>query len=558
MSEEIDPSLKFGPYRDEVEELLRNTFSRLYLAGLLANHIQLVPEEGFFSWTEVENFARSVLPDTSYGGSIYAGALNSKGNEASAFRSENPLMVGVSGGIDSSFLLHLCIFVGLEKNSDAFSSLICCHINHKLRGEESDQDEDFCANLSSKMDIRFVSTRADEAQAQAFKERSGENALRDFRYSSFEHHASEVGSKVVALAHTLSDQVETLMFRMFRGTAAAGLRGIPCLRRHNKILIARPIIDVSREQILKLMNLLNLEWREDSSNAQLHYARNFIRAEIVPRIESTFPDFGSRIENMRQLIVDDEELLKALCLSQISEVESKNANSWQMDKLSPLSTALKRRMFAQALRSRGIEVSFDRVEKLVVMTQSHNENDLDFSVPGKQAISLNERWDVVKGKDVLMFVDKEEKAKANAVVFGDPLPVQIPGMTIVPALNKVLFVEQLEGSERKPKKFPSEDTCEAIVCLDKVKGPIMFRERQAGDCIQPFGMQELVKLKKYLHTHKPSEEETQDGKRTFVLACGDEILWVPGVGISEKLRVTGLATHVLKLLDIGISDSTFC
>ncbi|MCC7530890.1 MAG: tRNA lysidine(34) synthetase TilS [Candidatus Melainabacteria bacterium] len=558
MSEEKPPFRKLGPCHDEVNRLVEKTRSRMNLAGALCSYSHLMPDEGFFTWDSVQAFANSVMPDTSYGG-IRSDEAQVGAGETSMSLIGKPLLIGVSGGADSSMLLHLCVSLNIEDNSDVFSSIICCHVNHRLRGDESDEDARYCKDLSAKTGIRFVSSEADSVQAQVFKDRGGENLLREFRYAAFEGHAKDVGAQVVALAHTLSDQVETLLFRAFRGTSAAGLRGIPCLRRHNNVLIARPIIDVSRAQIERLLKALKLEWREDSSNSQLQYSRNFIRSELVPRIESEFPDFGSRIETMRQLIVDDEELLKTLCLSHISDVEGKNANSWQLAKLEPLPVALKRRMFAQALRERGIEVSFERVDKLVNMTVGNNQfESLDFSgPPTARALSLNERWDVVKRKDHLMFIDKEEKADQSEQA--DPIAVRVPGMTIVPAINKVMFVEALAPSETGPKRFPAEDAFEAVVSLANVQSPLVIRERQPGDCIQPFGMQETVKLKKYLHTHKQEDDEATTGRRRlYVLASGEEVLWVPGVGISEKLRVTGRPTHTLKLLDIGIGETTLC
>lgn len=557
MSEEKPPFRKLEPCHDEVKGLLEKTMTRMNLAGALWPYSHLMPDEGFFSWASVQAFANSVTPDTSYGG-ISSNEKPAGAGEPSASAIGKPLLIGVSGGADSSMLLHLCFPLDMEGNSDVFSSIICCHVNHKLRGDESDEDARFCEDLADKLGISFVSSEADNAQAQIFKDRGGENLLREFRYAAFERHAKDVGAHVVALAHTLDDQVETLLFRAFRGTSAAGLRGIPCFRRHNDILIARPIIDVSRAQVERLLKALKLEWREDSSNSQLHYARNYIRSEIVPRVESEFPEFGSRIESMRQLIADDEELLKALCLSQISQVEGKNANSWQLAKLEQLSVALKRRMFAQALRARGIEVSFERVDKLVNMTVGHNHfESLDFSNAAARALSLNEKWDVVRRKDHLMFIDKEDKADEAAQA--NPIAVRVPGMTIVPAINKALFIEALAPSEKSPKRFPAEDSFEAVVSLANVQSPLVIRERQPGDCIQPFGMQETVKLKKYLHTHKHEDDEPASGRRNlYVLASGEEVLWVPGVGISEKLRVTGRPTHTLKLLDIEIGESNLC
>jgi len=528
---------------------------RMALANALATQRTSIKADEFFSWSSLEE-SLPLLP----GGILSGGA----GERNVARRSDadvlgehasEPLLVGVSGGADSVALLVSLVACQL---SGMFTSLSVCHVNHRLRGQESDADANFCAQLAERFALPFLGTVASDEQAAAFQEKGGENALRDFRYAAFEKHAGIVGARIVAVAHNLNDQIETMLFRAFRGTAAAGLRGIPCVRWQNEVLICRPLIDVSRLQITTFLKDLDIDWREDSSNAQLNYSRNFIRAEIIPRIESEFVDFGSRMENLRQLIADDEEMLKTVCLSRISQVEGKNANSWQLAKLTPLSVALKRRMFAQALRSRGVEVSFERVEKLLALAQGHNEVDPDCSNPAKRALSLNERWDVVIAKDSLMFVDKIERDKCTTVSIGDPIPVKVPGMTIVPELNKVMFVVALEASERKPKAFPSEDSFEAIVSLDKVKSPLVIRERQPGDLIQPFGMQEMVKLKKFLHTHKPENEAMAQTRNQFVLASGEEVLWVPGIGISEKLRVTGLATHELKWLDIGIDASTFC
>lgn len=509
---------------------------RMRMALALADCEGAIPEEGFFSWESVRAYLSRV------GNGILRGGASS-------------LLVGVSAGADSVSLLLLLHATKLPRG---FSSITCCHINHRLRGQESDLDMQYCGELSKHLDIDFVSTVADDKQAEAFRLQGSEERLREFRYAAFRSHAQQVGARIVAVAHTLNDQVETMLFRSFRGTSAAGLRGIPCVRMQDGILIVRPLIDVSRDQVIEFLRDVDITWREDSSNKQLHYSRNFIRSELVPRIESEFPDFGLRIETMRQLIADDEELLKALCLSQISQVEGKNANSWQLAKLEPLPVALKRRMFAQALRDRGIEVSFERVDKLVNMAVGNNQcESLDYSNPALRALSLNEKWDVVRRKEHLMFIDKEDET--DDAPPADPIAVRIPGMTIVPALNKVMFVEALAPREKSPKKFPAHDAFEAVVSLTNVQTPLVIRERQPGDCIQPFGMQETVKLKKYLHTHKQEDEEPATGRRKlYVLASDEEVLWVPGVGISEKLRVTGRPTHTLKLLDIGIGESTLC
>ncbi|MBA3992644.1 MAG: tRNA lysidine(34) synthetase TilS [Cyanobacteria bacterium DS2.3.42] len=540
----------------DMTDLVELVRERLRLSSLLARYAGDFAAEGLFSWDAVKEYLCSVDDDT-----LGGGACSSDGYvETSGADGEERLLVGVSGGADS---LALLLLASLARSREFCVKVTGCHVNHRLRGEESDLDARHCARICEELlGLDFCISVADDKQAESFKARGSEERLREFRYSAFQTQARTASARVVALAHTLNDQVETVMFRAFRGTAAAGLRGIPCIRRHDSILISRPLIDVSRAQVIALLEHLGVEWREDSSNQELHYSRNFIRSQIIPRIESEFPEFSSRIENMRQLIADDEELLKALCLSHISEVEGKSPNRWELAKLEPLPNSLRRRMFAHALRSRGIEVSFDRVDKLVKMTVGNNQfESLDYSNPAARALSLNEKWDVVRRKDHLMFVDKQEKSEIdNGSECTNPIDVRVPGMTIVPALNKVIFVEVMQPTEKLPKRFPSADSFEVLVSLDKIQSPLVIRERQPGDCIQPFGMKETVKLKKYLHTHKSDDEQDAmpDRRRVYVLACDDEVLWVPGVGLSEKLRVTGRPTHEIKLLDIGIGESTFC
>lgn len=521
-----------------------NCRKRLVIANALQPFLAVLPADGFYTWDAAEQFliSNNVLPQ--YELVIPEKPIVNEGTD-------NALLVGVSGGADSVCLFNLSLWAAL---AGIFSSIVCCHVNHKLRGVESDQDAAYCEKLAGQLKTVYVTTTADAAQAADFQRRGSEDDLRNFRYSAFDVHAQKTGARVVALAHTLNDQVETLLFRAFRGTAASGLRGIPCVRRHNNVLIVRPLIDVSRSAIEALLAMKNMAWRNDSSNQSANYKRNFIRAEIVPRIESEFPEFEQRMENMRTLLADDEELLKALCLSQIANVEGKDRNSWNLALLCAIPIALRRRMFAQALKGRGVEVNFERVEKLIELCGGDNERSAGDNA---KAFSLSEKWDVVKGKEHLMFIDKDESADCSPAA--DPIPVRVPGMTLVPALNKAMFVEEFGPREKLPKKFPTADSYEIFVALDKVKGALAIRERQPGDCIQPFGMQEMVKLKKYLHTHKPDEELPAQGRQKLhVLACGEEVLWVPGVGMSEKLRVSGRPTHIIKLLDIAIGESAFC
>lgn len=513
-------------------ELASMVRERLSISLKLQHYARNIPPEGFFTWEAAREHLES----------LDGGTLGSGAEEIG-----RSVLVGVSGGADSMALL---VLTSLCRYRDPNLIVTACHVNHKLRGKESDLDAEFCEKFAnSALGVNFVQAVANDVLADSFKKRGSEERLREYRYSVFQSEAQRAGAQILAVAHTLNDQVETVLFRSFRGTSTSGMRGIPCVRWHHGALISRPLIDVSRANIIALLEHLGLTWREDSSNSQLHYVRNFIRAEILPRIESQFPDFGERIENMRELISDDEEFLTSLCQTSIYELEADDFNKWSLEKLQILPKALKRRVLAHSLRIRGIEVSFERVNLLVKLS---NNTDDSFN-----ALSLNERWDATVSDMFLTFVDKDELPGENTRACAEPIEVRIPGMTIIAPMNKVIFVEELEDGATKPRRFPTEFEFEAIVSLKNVNGPLVVRERQSGDCIQPFGMREMVKLKKYLHTHKSGEAPAADMRNVFVVACEDEVLWIPGVGLSEKLRVTDSATHSLKLLEITVGDTAF-
>jgi hypothetical protein len=166
------------------------------------------------------------------------------------------------------------------------------------------------------------------------------------------------------------------------------------------------------------------------------------------------------------------------------------------------------------------------------------------------AISLNEIWDVRVEPDVLIWIDKREKEYLNVAVSDTPL--KLPGLTLVPALGRAMRVENLTG-ELLPEgglSFPKGTSLEVLVDLSLVKRPLILRTRKPGDIIQPLGMNAKVRLKKFLHTHKTRAPEIKS-QPIVVVADQEEIIWIPGVGVSERVRVQKLPTHKFYWLPLG-------
>lgn len=212
----------------------------------------------------------------------------------------------------------------------------------------------------------------------------------------------------------------------------------------------------------------------------------------------------------------------------------------------PLHDAVLNRLTVIGLSSRNIEVTNERVDLIARQIKSPH--------PGSARVSLNERWDVESDGNHLWWRDKEIKSQTATPLH---VPLLVPGETIIEALSKVVLLEDCR--EDPPASFPGDGCLEALVDFSELPGEIVLRRRQTGDYIQPFGRDEKVSLKKFLHTRKASAHVQQmrasldpqwSVSQCVVLAIGAEVLWIPGVGLSERLRVQEKPTHRLAVLPL--------
>lgn len=211
------------------------------------------------------------------------------------------VLVGVSGGVDSMVLLDLLVpLYG--------SRLVLCHVNHGLRGEASDGDEEFVRNEAVHRELRFVSERGDVNDRACREKISVELAAREFRYECFSVWGQETGANVLFLAHHANDQAETVLFNLCRGSA--GLAGIRAVSERAGLTLLRPLLGVSRTGIVSYALARGLSWREDATNDQPVAARNRIRAEVIPVLESIMG--RNVVEKMSQAARLAEQKDKAL------------------------------------------------------------------------------------------------------------------------------------------------------------------------------------------------------------------------------------------------------
>ena len=196
------------------------------------------------------------------------------------------VLVALSGGADSVFLLNIMLLLKDEFNL----SIYAAHINHMLRGKEADYDEEFCRTLCKKNDIKLFTHRADVALIAKETSVSEEVAGRNVRYTFFNEILEKENIQKIATAHNFDDNIETVFMRFIRGTGISGLCGIPY--KNNNII--RPILDIKRSEIEDFLSECNADYVTDKTNFEQIYTRNKIRLGIIPEIEKNINRFSKK------------------------------------------------------------------------------------------------------------------------------------------------------------------------------------------------------------------------------------------------------------------------
>lgn len=269
------------------------------------------------------------------------------------------LVVAVSGGSDSIALLHLLLEAG-------FKNLVVAHFNHRLRGAASRADAAFVERLSAKLALPFELGSADVRSLAKSEKISLETAARQSRYSFLASVARKHRSRSLVLAHHADDQVETCLFHFLRGSGTAGLSGMkPQSTRTIEgitLTLYRPLLAVSKSQLLDYLSERKLRYREDETNTAAEAAspsRNKIRLRLLPLIEELLgPSFRSAIVRNARIFADEEDLLSALSNPIALKTEL------PVKLLQELHPALRRRVIHSWLKHHGIdEPGFAEVER---------------------------------------------------------------------------------------------------------------------------------------------------------------------------------------------------
>ena len=415
------------------------------------------------------------------------------------------IIAGISGGADSVALLDLLA------NLPGFPlRLVIAHLNHQLRGEESDGDEQFVNKLAESYDLPCEVRRVDVRQLAGQQRMPLEEAGRKARYDFFEELRQKYHATAVAVGHHADDQAETFLLRLLRG---AGITGLAAMSPINQSRVIRPLLAISRRELRQHLDLKQLRFREDSSNTDHSYLRNRIRHDLLPRLQEYTPDISQRLATTACLLREDEALLSYYTAVAFSE-GSRCGTGWtalSLDYLRQQQRPLRLRLYRTA-----IETVLGNLRRFEL---KHHQMLEQLFLNGATGRSLNlpRNLAALITADHLLFADRERLKPPS------PCCCSIPGLgRFVLGNGLTLAVEQV------PPPLSWGELPGWITYVDPVRAPFPWQVRPviAGERLQLLGMQGSrsvqdiltdLKFPRHLRNSLP------------LVSCGDIALWLAGV-----------------------------
>jgi tRNA(Ile)-lysidine synthase len=418
------------------------------------------------------------------------------------------LGAAVSGGADSVALLRVL----LELRGKIGLVLSVVHFNHKLRGEESEEDERFVAELARTHQLEFHRGSGDVKQYAATKRLSLETAARELRYAFFRELLSEGRLNRIATGHTLDDQAETVLLRIVRGAGTRGLAGIyPKLEtggpQHGAIV--RPLLSTRREALESYLVAAEQAWREDASNRDLRHARNRVRHGILPRLAANLnPAVREALAETAEIARAEEEYWQQA----ISKTPP--GADLTVAALAGIPLALRRRIIRAAAEALGLTLEFHHVEAVLALAATDEK--------AKGPVEVSGGWTVRREQGRLHFCPPDDAAMTTDYEYS----LDVPGAVDVAEIGS-----RFEAVVVGPGD--SAQDAEYLLSRGAVGSGLRIRNWRAGDRFWPAHTREPKKIKELLADKHVSGRER---KLWPVLVSGDEVLWVRGFRTPRGLQ----------------------
>ncbi len=437
--------------------------------------------------------AEHILPENSYLCNMFHLQIAQYIEKEKLFGLKDKVLIALSGGADSVALLRVMVYLGYTCEA--------AHCNFHLRGEESERDESFVRRLCKKMNVPLHVIHFDTSGYAAQHQVSIEMAARELRYDWFEKLRKEQNADVIAVAHHRDDSVETLLLNLIRGTGINGLTGIHPKNNH----VVRPLLTVSREDILAYLKGMEQDYVTDSTNLQDEYTRNKIRLNLLPMMETINPSIKSSLFSTASHLLDASVIYNKVIEEGKERVLTEEGIS--IEKL--LAEPSPRALLFEILYPLGFN--------------SAQADDIFLSLDrqsGRRFFSSS--WMVVRDRTHLLIKD---------------VSLQAAETEDKPVIKEERFPYTTEFVIPRDKKTACFDA-------DKINNPFTLRKWKAGDKFVPFGMKGKKNVSDYLTDAKFSILEKEN---MYVLCSGEQIVWLVGERTDNRFRIDKDTKNVLLL-----------
>lgn len=428
------------------------------------------------------------------------------------------VILAVSGGIDSMVLLDLLTALRGELSLE----LSVAHFNHMLREKESDQDEAFVRAEASNRGLECYVESANTLAISEARKLSVQETARDLRYAFFNKLRTSLGFHKIATAHTADDNAETILFNLIRGAGVHGLSGIPAIRRD--MMVVRPLLCASREEIVSHAQERGAAFREDSSNRKNDYTRNYLRNELLPEIRRNInPNLSATLMRTGMLFDQLESFLADAAAPVLRQLVLKRTPAEiVLDRagLDVQPAFLKEHiLFHLAKEFAGTEVDFGTVRGMIGIVQSETGTSCSLA------------------KDIVFYRDRDTVALRRLH------PVTSYRYHLEAGKSYAFELFGI-GTESVAAAAFSSDPLVEFADAGALGAELVVRSWAEGDWFIPLGMKDKKKLSDFF----VDEKVPLFVKRSVpILVAGESIAWVCGMRLDDRFKVTPKTTAILKL-----------
>ena len=451
------------------------------------------------------------------------------------------LILGVSGGPDSLSLLYS--LYRINKLYPKHFTLYGAHMNHSLRGLESEKDAEFVIATFKDLKIPYYIKNIDSKKIHDLQKGSLEEIMRYNRYSFFGEISKKINADMVITAHTADDQIETILMNFIRGSGLNGLTGIRQISQktfqNNSFLLARPMLEISSEETNRYCIDLELSPKIDQTNHSTRFTRNKIRHEIIPSLSKINPGIKKNIINLSKIIGDEYEYIKEITNENFLSLSKINSNVIEICRpdFEKLHLNIRRNIVRKTIEN--LNPQFKNLQKI----------NIEEILRGKTGTQLNPIENIVVNidKNTLVFKKTSNESQIEKSKLLDHQEISKQGVTKIEDWTIEVTKHAINANDF-PKyeinKSTSISFIEEKFDLDKIQFPISVRSRQPGDRFQPLGMRSSKKLQDFF-VDNGIPKRLRDS--IPIVVSGNKLLWIVGHQTSDWSKITENTTDFLKI-----------